>query len=117
MKTGMDTKTGKAISGFEYLRQRLADIINTPIGSLVGRREFGSRLHELVDRNIDGQFQMHCYTRLADAISNPANGLEDFKLTEMQLIRHSNAHLEIIVSGEFVPTGENIKMDGIVWKE
>lgn len=105
--------TGKQLTGIEYLRQRLADVINTPLGALVGRRDFGSRLFEIVDHNVDSRFQMDAYVRLADAINNPANGLDDFRLTEMRLARISSCHIEISLSGEYLPTGKPIELDGI----
>lgn len=47
---GMDKNTGLKISETEHIRQSVADILTTPIGSRVMRREYGSFLFELVDR-------------------------------------------------------------------
>ena len=46
--TGMDRETGKSLSGIEHLRQSIRDILTTPIGSRVMRRDYGSRLFELL---------------------------------------------------------------------
>lgn len=114
MKSGTDRTTGKLITGVAYLRQRLADVINTPVGSLVGRRQFGSRFFELVDRNVDSAFHMEAYVRLAEAINNPVNGLDDFRLQEMRVQRKGAAHTEISLTGLFLVNGTVIELDGIV---
>ncbi|PMN73155.1 hypothetical protein [Enterovibrio norvegicus] len=115
MKTGTNRDTGAAIGGVPYLRQRLYDVINTPLGSLVGRREFGSRFYELVDRNVAPRFHMDAYIRLSDAINNPANGLEDFRLSEMVVERVGPAHFGITISGTSTE-GESITMDGLMYE-
>jgi len=113
MKSGMNAATGEVITGVPYLRQRLADVINTPLGSIVGRRDFGSMLFELIDRNVDSRFQMDAYVRLANAINNKANGLDDFKLDQMSIVRLAKHHIQISVSGDHLVTDESVQLDGI----
>jgi Bacteriophage baseplate protein W len=45
---GIDASTGKNISGLAHLRQSVRDILSTPIGTRVLRRDYGSRLPRLV---------------------------------------------------------------------
>ena len=111
MKTGTNRDTGAALGGIAYLRQRLGDVINTPLGSLVGRREFGSRLYQLLDRNVNATFHMNAYILLADAINSPANGLDDLKLKEMQIERLGDAHYNINIIG--VLDGNPVTMEGL----
>jgi hypothetical protein len=113
MKSGMSTTTGKMITGIPYLRQRIADVLNTPKGSLVGRRAFGSRMYQMIDKNVDQSFYMDVYTILAEALAAPENGLDDFKLDEMSLIKIADSHYQITVSGEYLPEGESIELEGI----
>ncbi len=47
---GMHKSTGLAVSDIEHIRQSVADILTTPVGSRVMRRDYGSFLFELVDR-------------------------------------------------------------------
>ena len=114
MKSGMSKATGGTITGVAYLRQRLEDVINTPLGALVGRRDFGSRLYEMLDHNIDSSFRMSAYVRLAEAIANPANGLDDFKLTEMLFELKDAGHIEITLTGDYLVNNQTITMDGII---
>jgi phage baseplate assembly protein W len=46
---GMDRHTGKAIAGTEHLLQSIDDILSTPGGTRIGRRDYGS----LVPRQLD----------------------------------------------------------------
>lgn len=115
MKNGMDRETGKPLTGLPYLRQRLADVINTPVGSLVGARHFGSRIHEMVDRNVDRRFHMEAYVRLAEAINNPANGLNDLLLSEMTAKRLDNNQVEFGIYGVLISTGNPIEFEGLVY--
>ncbi|MBY7933454.1 hypothetical protein KW447_21070 [Vibrio fluvialis] len=114
MKQGTDALTGKTIGGLDYLRQRLTDAFNTPLGSLVGARQYGSRLHEVVDRNVDLNFEMLCYVRIAEAIANPHNGLEDFQLSEMEARPLGNGQVEIDLIGLLVYNGEPVTLEGII---
>lgn len=46
---GMDKNTGRRLSGIAHVKQSWADILNTPIGSCLMNREYGSLLSELID--------------------------------------------------------------------
>lgn len=46
---GMNRNTGLGISDTEHISQSMRDILLTPVGSRVMRREYGSLLSELID--------------------------------------------------------------------
>lgn len=46
----MSRATGRAINEDAHIRQSVSDILTTPIGSRVMRREYGSLLPELIDQ-------------------------------------------------------------------
>lgn len=46
---GMNRNTGFGISDTEHISQSMRDILLTPVGSRVMRREYGSILSELID--------------------------------------------------------------------
>lgn len=50
MFSGMNSTTGKAITDTEHLRQSVKDILITPQGSRIARREYGSLLSALIDQ-------------------------------------------------------------------
>ncbi|HCR0463696.1 TPA: GPW/gp25 family protein [Enterobacter hormaechei] len=47
---GMNSQTGLSISEVEHIRQSVRDILVTPVGSCVMRREYGSLLSALIDQ-------------------------------------------------------------------
>ncbi|HAB1543814.1 TPA_asm: baseplate assembly protein [Salmonella enterica subsp. enterica serovar Dublin] len=47
---GMSQINGKAITDTDHLRQSVRDILLTPQGSRIARREYGSLLSTLIDR-------------------------------------------------------------------
>lgn len=47
---GMDRKTGKALAGADHLEQSIGDILGTPLGTRVARREYGSLVPQLLDQ-------------------------------------------------------------------
>ncbi|MEY1236071.1 GPW/gp25 family protein [Providencia manganoxydans] len=66
--TGMNRTNGKAISDIEHIRQSVRDILMTPVGSRIMRRNYGSLLSELLDHAqnpaIKLQLMSACYTAL-----------------------------------------------------
>lgn len=46
---GMNRNSGLAIEDLDHIRQSLSDILGTPIGSRIMRREYGSMLSDLID--------------------------------------------------------------------
>lgn len=46
---GSSRDNGRAMTGIEHLRQSIADIITTPVGSRVMRPEYGSYMPRMVD--------------------------------------------------------------------
>lgn len=65
---GMDTYLGGNKSGREHLRQSLLDILTTRRGDRVMRPEYGSRLHELIDRPINASWLLDLYFEVALSI-------------------------------------------------
>lgn len=66
---GMDVRTGKPLDGLAHLRQSIADILGTPIGSRVGRRDYGSLLFELLDQPMNGAGRLRLYAATAIALA------------------------------------------------
>ena len=66
---GVNCRTGKRLSGEVHLRQSVSDILNTPIGSRVMVREYGSHLFELVDSPRDDLLRLRIIAATATALS------------------------------------------------
>lgn len=66
---GVNSQTGKRLSGVAHLRQSVSDILNTPIGSRVLVRDYGSRLPELLDHPRDETLRLQLIAATASALS------------------------------------------------
>ncbi|MGL6351953.1 MAG: GPW/gp25 family protein [Aeromonas sp.] len=51
--TGMSASDGRAISGTDHIIQSVRDILMTPVGSRVMRRDYGSELFYLIDQPLN----------------------------------------------------------------
>ena len=57
----MNRDTGRAIEEADHIRQSIRDILTTPIGSRVMRRDYGSLLPELIDQPLNGATLLKAY--------------------------------------------------------
>ncbi len=65
---GLSATTGQAIEGVAHLRQSLNDILSTPLGSRVMRRDYGSLLPRLIDQPATPALALRLVSATADAI-------------------------------------------------
>jgi len=66
---GMNKSNGRRISGIEHVRQSIADILTTPIGSVVMKRDYGSLLPELIDHPTNSANTLRCMSATVMAVS------------------------------------------------
>ena len=66
---GVNNRTGKRLSGVANLRQSVSDILNTPIGSRVLVRDYGSDLFSLVDNPRDDMTRLQIIAASATALA------------------------------------------------
>lgn len=65
---GLAATTGRAINGAAHLAQSIADVLTTPIGSRVMRREYGSLLPDLIDAPFNDATRLQAYAAVAMAL-------------------------------------------------
>ena len=68
MMTGINSQTGDAIDGIEHIQQSIKDILTTPIGTRVMRRDYGSRLFDLIDAPINHFTRTAIYIAVSQAL-------------------------------------------------
>lgn len=80
---GMDRRTGAPLSGLDHLRQSIADILTTPIGSRRMRPEYGSRLRRYVDLPVNDGWKSAVQAEVARALGRwePRFRLERVRVT------------------------------------
>lgn len=66
---GMSRATGAALSGIDHIRQSITDILSTPIGTRLGRREYGSLIPDLIDQPMTAANILRIYAATAVALS------------------------------------------------
>lgn len=83
----MSRHDGKELSYTDYLAEAIVDVLLTPIGSRVGRRNYGSRLFRLLDSNVTRYLPLQMSNAIADAIMRnlPIVKVEQVKITALQL--------------------------------
>jgi uncharacterized protein len=65
---GMSATSGAALSDMAHLRQSIATILFTPVGSRVMRRSFGSLLPELIDQPDNPTTRVRLFAAVAGAL-------------------------------------------------
>jgi phage baseplate assembly protein W len=66
--SGLDRTTGDVIDGIDLLRQQIEDVLSTPVGTRVLRRDYGSELPRLVGAPLNGETVVDVYAATAEAI-------------------------------------------------
>jgi len=79
---GMNAHTGQPLAGLDHLRQSIADILSTPLNTRVMRRDYGSRIPELIDQPITPRLAVELYAATAEALRRWE---PRFKLTRVRL--------------------------------
>lgn len=82
----MNRNTGRATGDLEHLRQSIADILTTPIGSRVMRRDYGSLVPALIDQPDNLATQVRLYAAIAGALMRWEPRLS---LASMKMARHA----------------------------
>ena len=70
---GMNNTSGKAITDIDHLRQSVRDILLTPQGSRITRREYGSLLSALIDQPQNPALRLQVMSAVYVALSGQRN--------------------------------------------
>lgn len=108
--SGMNNNTGGLLFGISHLRQSIINILTTPLGSRVMRREYGSRLYELVDAPINAQTLVEIYAATAEALIRWEPRL---RLTRVRVEHAGIGSLVISLEGEYRPLNQAVTLESI----
>lgn len=113
--TGLNMQSGRAVSGLDHLRQSVRDILITPIGSRVMRRDYGSGLADLIDQNLTPLTLAQIYAASVDALRKWEPRLRVTRVQAEALPEEmEQGRLSITVDGVYLPEGREITLDGVV---
>ena len=105
---GLNAHIGQSLSGPDHLRQSIADILCTPLNTRVMRRDYGSRIPELIDQPITPRLAMELYAATAQALRRWE---PRFKLTQVRLTDARAGWVVLELKGEVRIQGE-VRMQG-----
>ncbi len=108
---GMDAKTGKVLEGLEHLKQSIIDILTTPINSRIMRRDYGSRLFELVDKPINRDLTLEIYAATAEALEKWE---KRFKLEKVKVEGVKEGRVTLNLEGVYLSEGKFININGVI---
>jgi len=108
---GLNSQTGGTVADLEHLRQSVRDILTTPIGSRVLRREYGSRLLELVDKPFTQSLRLDI---IAEAIGAILKWEPRIEVAEVKLASHSPGEVVLDLAGVYLPEGREIFVEGVL---
>lgn len=108
---GINASTGKRLSGTDHLKQSIKDILTTRIGTRVMRRDYGSRLPDLVD-NPTGEFlNVELFAATAEAL---AKWEPRFRLDRVYLQSITDSgHIVLSLEGRILLNNEPVRLEGI----
>lgn len=107
---GTSVATGQAVSGVDHLRQSVADILTTPIGSRLMRRDYGSDLPALIDQPDNAATQVRVYAAAATALMRWEPRL---RLQKLRTSRNRAGQLVLDVQGQYLDEGRAVTLDPI----
>ncbi|AQZ99594.1 hypothetical protein B5M06_16435 [Comamonas kerstersii] len=64
----MDRFTGRRLTGLDHVKQSVADILTTPLGTRLERRTYGSLLPSLIDQPDNAHTRLRTYAAIASAL-------------------------------------------------
>lgn len=100
----MDRRTGQALDGTAHLVQSIADLLTTPLGSRIGRRDYGSQLPDLIDAPAHAATRVQLIAATATALLRwePRITLQRVALTAVDAKR---GRWQLDLTGAIVATG------------
>jgi len=106
----MNVNTGTDISEIEHLKQSISNILTTPIGSRVMRRDYGSNLFNKIDRPLNGELIAEIYLDIVESlfIWEPR-----FELDQVIVQGIEKGKITIDIEGSFLSNGEKITLENI----
>lgn len=107
---GVNAGNGKRLSGTEHLRQSVIDILTTPIGSRVLRRDYGSELVDLVDNPQDESNRVRIIAATAGAL---ARWEPRIRVSSVQVAFITHGHFDLTIVGTDIENSQPIMLTEI----
>ncbi len=99
MYTGMNQQTGLAITDMDHISQSVQDILLTPQGSRLARREYGSLLSRLIDQPQNEALDLQLMAAVYSALSRWEPRI---RLSQINLSRNFEGAMQVELAGQRV---------------
>lgn len=109
---GMSATTGRPLDGADHIKQSITDVLTTRIGTRVMRRDYGSRLPELVDNPYSEILLADLFAETVIALKKwePRVSIDQLSAQEVT----AEGRVVIALSGKNLLNGEPLEVRGII---
>lgn len=97
MYLGMNQQTGAALTDTDHIRQSVRDILTTPQGSRIVRREYGSMLFTLMDQPQNDALNLQLMAAVYSALSRWEPRV---RLNSIQITRNFDGSMQVDLTGQ-----------------
>lgn len=104
---GLSRDTGRRLEDRAHLAQSITDILSTPKGTRVMRRDYGSDLPALIDAPINGETLVDLVMASAEAI---AQWEPRFTLRRVEIEEARAGHVHLSLSGEVLGLAQAVQV-------
>lgn len=109
--SGLSATTGTLLDTAAHIRQSVTDILRTPVGSRVMRREYGSALFALVDAPMDGVTVLDIIQAVTAALTRWEPRV---RVQRVQVAAAEPGRLTLDLDMRYLANGELVRLEGIV---
>ena len=111
MPLGMNRDTGKPEEFLDHLRQSVRDILTTPLGTRVHRRDYGSMLPSLVDRPMNADLTANLIAGIADAMNKWEPRV---RVERIEIVDVSPGWMVLNLKAVLIQDGTPLQIDNLV---
>ncbi|MBB4835467.1 GPW/gp25 family protein [Acinetobacter schindleri] len=104
----MSRETGQQLTEIEHIKQSLADLISTPIGSRLMRRRYGTKLANLLDQPTSEALFLKCCSTIYTAILLWEPRVE---ISRLYVSEVNQGKTVLNLEGTIVQSGESLNMN------
>lgn len=112
---GMSRTTGTSLVDLDHLRQSVGDILTTPIGSRIERREYGSDVPDLIDAPYNDTTRLQLMSAIVSALARWEPRVQVLKL---EIVPQDDPgkfslDLDLVVDADGIPsdTGLTVRLN------
>ena len=107
----MSRDTGRTLDVMSHIRQSIQDILTTPLGTRVMRREYGSLLFALTDAPMDRVTVLDIIQASVSAIRRWESRVA---VDRIQVTDVTEGHITLALDIRYLPDGAPARLEGIV---